>query len=159
MKFDDIVSRFLCEEPSERERRIDALKHIIPTQAPGTVMYDVSRLKDFDTTQFPRVAQQDLVEENWGTYSIVFEEFNILFEVQYNCGKIEVYNDEDAEIEDWEVVSIFANLRPITEENYFVILDRNTVPNLYQHIDDEAWNKVTHKERDPDYFDRQPSFT
>ena len=88
----------------------------------------------------------------------MFEEFNILFEVQYNCGKIEVYNDEDAEIENWEVVSIFANLRPITEENYFVILNRNTVPNLYQHIEEEAWNRVTYKERDPDYFNRQPSF-
>jgi len=159
MQFDDIINKFLREESSERERRIDALNHIIPTEAPGTVMYDVSRLKDFNTTQFPRVTLQDLTEENWGTYSIVFEEFNILFEVQYNCGDIEVYNDEDAEIEDWEVVNIFANLRPIAEENYFVVLDRNTVPNLYQHIDDEAWNKVTEKERDPDYFNRQPSFT
>jgi hypothetical protein len=159
MQFDDIINKILWEELSDREKRIEALKHIVPSEAPGTVMYDVSRLKDFNTTQFPRVTQQDLVEENWGIYSIVFEEFNILFEVQYNCGKIEVYNDEDANIEDWEVVSIFANLRPIAGENYFVVLNRNTVPNLYQHIEEQAWNRVTEKEIDPDYFNRQPSFT
>ena len=48
MQFDDIISRFLCED-SSREERIAALKHIVPTEAPGTVMYDVSRLKDFNT--------------------------------------------------------------------------------------------------------------
>lgn len=39
MKFDGIISRFLCEEPSERERRIDALKSI-----PNTVQCRVMEL-------------------------------------------------------------------------------------------------------------------
>ena len=158
MQFDNIINKILREELSDREKRIEALKHIVPSEAPGTLTYDVKRLKDFNLTQFPRVTWEGLIEENWGTYSIVFQDFDILFEVQYNCGKIEVYNYEDAEIEDWEVVNIFANLRPIAGENYYVILDKNTVPNLYQYLEERARDLVIEDHENPNPF-RQPSFT
>jgi hypothetical protein len=166
MQFNKLINRYLKEEDEQPSRadRIEALNNLEDPYAAEQAQKERAQLKarqeeeerkqkwlqnarnKWSSPLFPRVTLDDINNVPWGEYSIDIGYWNdVLYTVEYNRGKIWVWG-EDSEIEDWEVVSIRANLKNIFGEDYYVIISKERNPDEYERLENKAYEEVVEKE-------------
>ena len=155
MQFNKIINKYLKEdEAPSREDRIKALDNLEDPYAAERNREEERRhkwlqnaRKKWSSPLFPRVTIDDIINnEPGGNHSIEFGHWDdAQYTAEYNCGEIN-WDGEDTEIEDWEVVSITANLKNIFGENYYVIISKERNPQEYNHLEYTAYEKVVERE-------------
>jgi hypothetical protein len=156
MQFNKLINSILKEEDEapSREDRIKALDNLEDPYAAERNREEERRhkwlqnaRKKWSSPLFPRVTLDYTINNvPWGEYSIDIGYWNdVLYTVEYNRGKIWLWG-EDSEIENWEVVSIRANLKNIFGEDYYVIISKERNPDEYERLEYKAYEEVVEKE-------------
>jgi len=176
MQFNKLINSLLGEEGPSREDRINAMDNLgdpYAAERRRRKKYDEeqAQLKEkarleslrqeeerrqkwlqgarnkWSSPLFPRVTIDDIINnEPGGNHSIEFGHWDdAQYTAEYNCGEIN-WDGEDTEIEDWEVVSITANLKNIFGENYYVIISKERNPIEYERLEYKAYKEVVERE-------------
>lgn len=149
MRFNKIINNILKEEDSSKEDKLAALKTIKRDHTPRLEQWkeEFKRLISLKAPEFPKITGIQLENSNLGAMDIGVKYGKVTFIVFHDYSDVVVYNDEDADIENWEVQAIIADLSEYAKEKYFVFITEDNALDLWRFISDAAWTQIVDRER------------
>lgn len=149
MRFNKIINNILKEEDTSKEDKLAALKAIRRDHTSSTDQQqsEFKRLISLKAPEFPKITSTQLENSALGAMDIGIQYNGVTFIVFYDHSDVVIYNDEDADIENWEVQVIIADLSKYAKEKYFVFITEENALNLWRLLSDAAWTRIVDKER------------